>query len=297
MRSQAILSCALILGSTACVSTGTYDAAVADATNARQALAASRDEASRRSAEQAKAAETATKRLQRALADLESARGDALTCQRALDDATAVNQQVHAELVHVGKNADQLLAAKAALASSLEQARTRLEELRKAQAAAEARSALFRELALKLKRMIDAGDLQIALRSGRMVVVLPTDVLFDSGKANLKPRGKEALAQLATALASISGRHFQVAGHTDNDKIRYSGYASNWQLSSARALEVVDFLVQSGMRNEALSAAGYAEFDPVAPNDTAEGKGRNRRIEITLQPNIDELVAIPQPRG
>ncbi len=297
MRSIAILSYALILGSTACVSTGKYDDAVLDATNARRALTASQAEARHRSAEQTKASEAARKRLELALHDLESARGDVLTCQRALDDATAVNQQVHAELVHVGKNAEQLLAAKAALASSLEQARTRLEELRKAQAAAEARSALFRELALKLKRMIDAGDLQIVLRSGRMVVVLPTDVLFDSGKANLKPRGKEALAQLATALATISGRHFQVAGHTDNEKIRVSGYASNWQLSSARALEVLAFLVQSGMRNEAVSAAGYAEFDPVAPNDTPEGRGRNRRIEITLQPNIDELVAIPKPRG
>ena len=57
---------------------------------------------------------------------------------------------------------------------------------------------------------------------------------------------------------------------------------SNWQLSGARALEVVSLLAQGGMHAEALSATGYAEFDPVAGNDTAEGKARNRRIEITL---------------
>jgi chemotaxis protein MotB len=296
MRTQLIVGCLSILTSTACVSSGTYDAALADAASARNALAKTQSDAARRAADQARADQASRQRLEQVGRDLETARGDVFTCQHSLDDATAVNQQLHFELQRSGKDADQLLAAKGALASSLEQARARLEELRRAQAAAEARSALFRELALKLKRMIDAGDLQITLRSGRMVVVLPNDVLFDSGKSNLKPRGKESLGQLATALATLSGRHFQVAGHTDNDPIRYSGYASNWQLSAARALEVVAFLAQSGMRSETLSAAGYAEFDPVATNDTADGKARNRRIEITLQPNIDEMVAIPQPR-
>src|SRR5690606_36356157 len=105
------------------------------------------------------------------------------------------------------------------------------------------------------------------------------------------------LSQLAAALSGTQARRFQVAGHTDDEPIRFSGYSSNWELSSARALEVVRLLVQGGMRADALSAAGYAEFDPVAGNDTAEGKARNRRIEITLQPNIDELVAVPEPRG
>jgi chemotaxis protein MotB len=295
MRNETIVGCVLLFGSTACVSTGKYDAAVADAANARQALSKTQSESARRAKAQAEADQALRERIAAASRDLENAQGDVVACQRALDDATAVNQQLHAELLRYGKDADQLLAAKGALASSLVQARARLDELRKAQAAAEARSALFRELALKLKRMIDSGDLRITLRSGRMVVVLPNDVLFDSGKSQLKPRGKEALGQLATALATISGRNFQVAGHTDNDPIRYSGYTSNWQLSAARALEVVGFLSQSGMRAEALSAAGYAEFDPVAGNDTPDGKAKNRRIEITLQPNIDELVAIPQP--
>ncbi len=291
---ELILPWVLILGSTGCVSTGKYDAAVADATRAQQALAASRNDAARLAAAKANAEQQAREGSARAAAELEAARADALVCQHSLDDATAVNQQLQTELQRYGKDADQLLAAKGALASSLEQARARLEELRKAQAAAEARSALYRELALKLKRMIDAGDLQITLRSGRMVLVLPNDVLFDSGKAILKPRGKETLGRVAAVLATIQGRRFQVAGHTDNDPIRYSGYASNWQLSSARALEVVGLLVQSGMKADSLSAAGYAEFDPVASNDTPDGKLQNRRIEITLQPNIDELVAVPQ---
>jgi chemotaxis protein MotB len=273
----------LLLASAACVPTGKYDAAVANATQAKAALA---------KAEQASKA--ASVRFEQ---DVQAARDEARACQVALDDMTAVNQELRAELLKSGKDADQLLAAKGELATSLEQAKARLDELRRAQAAAEARSALFRDLSLKLKRMIDAGDLQVTLRSGRMVLVLPTDVLFDSGKAEVKPRGRETLSQLAAALSGIRGRRFQVAGHTDDEPIRFSGYGSNWELSSARALEVVSLLVQGGMQAGALSAAGYAEFDPVAGNDTAEGKARNRRIEITLQPNIDELVAVPEPRG
>ena len=94
--------------------------------------------------------------------------------------------------------------------------------------------------------------------------------------------------------STLNDRRFQVAGHTDDEPIRVSGYKSNWELSTARGLAVVAFLVKSGMRAETLSAAGYGEFDPVSPNDSPENKSKNRRIEITLQPNIDELVAVPE---
>ena len=95
-------------------------------------------------------------------------------------------------------------------------------------------------------------------------------------------------------LATLTGRRFQVAGHTDDQPIRYSAFASNWELSAARGVEVTRFLIASGMRADSLSAAGYGEFDPVASNESAEGQSQNRRIEITLQPNIDELVAVPR---
>lgn len=217
-------------------------------------------------------------------------------CSTSLDELTAQDKALRAELVKQGKNVDELLSSKGALASSLAQAKARLEELRKAQAAAEARAALFKSLALKLRHMVDSGELEIALRSGRMVLVLPTDVLFDSGKAKVGARGKEALTQVAAALASLSDRHFQVSGHTDDDPIRFSGFESNWELSTARALQVVKVLTESGMTPASLSAAGYGEFDPVVQNDTPEHKAKNRRIEIALQPNIDELVAVPLER-
>ncbi|HEY6461539.1 MAG TPA: OmpA family protein, partial [Polyangiaceae bacterium] len=146
----------------------------------------------------------------------------------------------------------------------------------------------------KFKTMIDAGQLKLATRNGRLVIQLPNDVLFDSGQTAIKPAGRDALLQVAKVLATVPGRTFQVAGDTDDVPIQNARFASNWELSTARAVEVVKLLVTQGIAPGVLSAAGYGQFDPVASNDSPDGRAKNRRIEITLQPNLDELVAAPQ---
>lgn len=298
MANTSFVSLSVILIATGCVSSGKYDQALQDAQKLRTEQTASRNVLQQKNAEIA-TLNDAVRRLDAKStelgAELHLAVDRYAGCSTSLDELTAQDQQLRIELAKQGKNVDQLLSSKGALATSLAQAKARLEELRKAQAAAEARASLFRGLALKLRSMLDAGELEIALRSGRMVLILPTDVLFDSGKAKVGSRGKEALSQVAAALATVKDRRFQISGHTDDDPIKYSGFESNWELSTARALQVVKVLTESGMAPTALSAAGYGEFDPVAANDTAEHKAKNRRIEIALQPNIDELVAVPQP--
>jgi chemotaxis protein MotB len=304
-----MVSVALLLATTAgCVSAGKYDAAVADTQRAqaerdatRRELGTERVDSKRRlDRKQAELDEVnqiisyAQARCRRIASELGASGTGAAGCSQALDDATALNQQLRSELERQGKNVDQLLAAKGALVGTLEQARARLEELRRAQAAAEQRAALFRDLALRFKGMLDAGQLQIVARSGRMVLMLPTDILFDSGKTAISAQGKAALAEVGAVLASLPTRRFQVAGHTDNQPIRHSGFASNWELSAERAQQVLRQLIQVGMAPETLSSAAYGEFDAVAANDTAENRARNRRIEITLQPNIDELVVLPE---
>jgi chemotaxis protein MotB len=200
--------------------------------------------------------------------------------QNELDEATAIDEQLSQQLAKVGQDSKSLLAANGSLKDALEGSRRRLEELRRAQFAAESRAAVYRELAIKFKDMVDAGDLAISLRRGRMVLRLSNDVLFDSGRSELKPDGKRALTAVAAVLATIAGRHFEVAGHTENEPILVSPYRSNWGLSSARALEVTAFLVGQGVDPHQLSAAGYGEFDPVDANDLAEGRSHNRRTEI-----------------
>lgn len=182
----------------------------------------------------------------------------------------------------------------AATRSRIGDLQKRLVELEAAQHASEARAALYKDLSHKLRKQIDDGDLAIVLRDGRMVLQLPNDVLFDSGRTEVKPAGKAALQAIADVMKQMPQRQFQVAGHTDNVPIHNDRFASNWELSSARALRVVHFLMGAGANAAMLSAAGYSEVDPVADNTSPEGRKRNRRTEITLQPNIDELVKVPE---
>lgn len=280
----------------ACVPKERFDAAINDAQQAHAQLglcagdlAKSRTDLARLNDALAQA-QAVIEQEKKALAD---AGGNVKELQTKLDNAIATSAQLKKELERLGKNADALLAEKGGLASALSDAKARLEELRRAQAAAAARAQLYKEVLAKFQKMIDAGQLRIALRNGRMVIQLANDVLFDSGHIEIKPAGQQALAQVAVIFKSIGDRKFQVAGDTDNVPIHTERFASNWELSTARAVEVVRVLIAQGVRPDVLSAAGYGEFDPVASNDDSSGRARNRRIEITLQPNIDELVAVP----
>ncbi len=164
--------------------------------------------------------------------------------------------------------------------------------MRKAQEQAEKRAAQFRQMVAKFKSMIDAGKLQVEIRNGLMLVKLPDNILFDPGKTDLKSAGKEAIAQVTQILTTIEGRKFQVTGHTDNVPIKSGKFKSNWELSAQRAVEVVKFMGANGMDPKRLSAAGYADQLPVADNETDDGRRQNRRIEIVVQPNIEELPAL-----
>jgi chemotaxis protein MotB len=283
--------------STACVPHDRYDKAVADAKSARDAAtqcAADRDKANKeiqRLTDELKQLQALADERDKALAD---AKVNAHDLQTKLDDAMAVNTQLKTALERLGKNADSLLAEKGSLSNALAETKARLEELRKAQAAADQRAQLFKQLAMKFHKMIDSGQLKVRLRDGRMVIELANDVLFDSGQTSIKPEGQKAISDVAAVLRTLGNRRFQVAGHTDNVPITTTKFNSNWELSTERAVVVVRFLIGRGLRPDLLSAAGYGEFDPIAPNDAPANKSKNRRIEITLQPNIDELVGIPE---
>ena len=122
-----------------------------------------------------------------------------------------------------------------------------------------------------------------------MLIELSDNILFDSGRAILKPEGREALTEIVGVLNSIENRQFQVAGHTDNIPMRSSRFASNWVISATRSVNVAQFMIEQGMSSERISAAGYADTQPVASNAADAGRAQNRRIEIVLMPNLDEL--------
>lgn len=179
------------------------------------------------------------------------------------------------------------------LEKALKANKQELQELRRARAQAEERAAQYRKLTEKLASMVRSGKLSVQIRNGKMVIQLPDNVLFDPGKAKLKDDGTKALVEVAAILADFD-RSYLVAGHTDNVPISSKRFGSNWELSTARAVEVVTFLQANGVPPTKLAAAGYGEFDPVASNETKDTRALNRRIEIILMPNLNELPAIPK---
>lgn len=193
------------------------------------------------------------------------------------------------------ENMGQMGKDKADLLERMAKLNATIGDLERAKAAADKRTKAFRDLLAKFKAMMDAGKLQVEVRNGLMLVKLPDNILFDPGKAELKKEGQEAIAQVTGILNSIEGRKFQVAGHTDNVPTgKNSRYKSNWELSSQRALTVLDLMVKEGMDVRRLSAAGYADVLPVSANDSDDGRRQNRRIEIVLQPNIEDLPGIDE---
>ena len=165
-----------------------------------------------------------------------------------------------------------------------------LEELKQKEAQAKKRLEMVSDLLKKLKSLIEAKKLKVVIRNGKMLLELPDAVLFKSGSAQLSEDGKATLLEVAPVLADIKGREFQVAGHTDSQPIKKSEFKSNWQLSTERALTVVEFLQQNGVKPTNLSAAGYSEFQPVSKST----KAVNRRIEIVIVPDLDELPSLDE---
>jgi chemotaxis protein MotB len=270
---------------TGCVSQGVHDALQADHTKTKDELTArskalesaeatnaslkgQNDELGKKNGELTQRVTS----LEAALKDLEASKADLDTrYAKALADLAALTKD------------------KSKLQGSVEQMTQALQDLEKRKAQAEARLAEFRSLLARFKSLIDAGKLSVRIIDGRMVVVLATDILFASGSAGLSKEGKAAIVEVAQVLASIPKRNFQVDGHTDAVPIATAQFPSNWELASARAVTVVKTMVEAGMPKERLSAASYADGRPVGSNETAEGKASNRRIEISIVPDLSSL--------
>ena len=182
-----------------------------------------------------------------------------------------------------------LLKDQSQLTNSIEDMQSALRELETRRRAAEARVAEFKSLLDRFKPLMDAGRLRVKIVDGRMVVELATDVLFDSGKAKLSDDGKLAVQEVSGLLVTIPKRAFQVEGHTDNVPISNARFPNNWVLASARALTVVETMIEAGMPPVRLSGASYGEHKPVGDNETDAGRARNRRIEIVVVPDLSSL--------
>jgi chemotaxis protein MotB len=149
--------------------------------------------------------------------------------------------------------------------------------------------ATYDSLEDKMNEEIKKGDIRLTQLAGKIRVDMVDKILFDSGSADLSPRGQEVLARIGEVLAKVDDKQIQVSGHTDDvpiaDKVIIQKFPTNWELSVARAVNVVRCLTEKGkVPSRRLMAAGYGQFQPIASNATPTGRARNRRIEILLTP-------------
>ena len=146
------------------------------------------------------------------------------------------------------------------------------------------------ELENSLKKEIDDKNVKVEMLEKGLTITFVAEVLFDSGKANLRKEAFDSLNSISNVLnTTVSDLNIGIEGHTDNDPIKYSAWKTNWELSTGRALGVLHYLIdQQSVKPQRLSVFGYGEFHPVASNDTKEGRQKNRRVEIVILPKANK---------
>lgn len=146
----------------------------------------------------------------------------------------------------------------------------------------------------KLQKEIGDKDVRVEMAERGLSIVFLAEVLFDSGKAEIRSEALGILDKIVAVLKeNIGTRNIGIEGHTDNEPIKHSGWKSNWELSTSRATSVLHYLVdQKGVSPEKVAAIGYGEYRPVDTNQTAAGRRQNRRVEIVILPsNMEKIQA------
>jgi chemotaxis protein MotB len=153
----------------------------------------------------------------------------------------------------------------------------------------------YESLVQDLKGEIEKGEIKVTQIRDRLTVNLVEKILFDSGRAEVKPQGKEVLKKVGNILKNVQDKDIRIEGFTDNVPIGGAlrqKFPTNWELSTQRATNVLRFLQdEGGVDGSKLVAVGYGEYHPIASNDSPEGRAQNRRIEIVLVPSdIQEVL-------
>ena len=143
-----------------------------------------------------------------------------------------------------------------------------------------------------------ADELSVKVKNGKVYVSMSDKLLFKSGSASVETKGQDALQKLAEVLNKNMDIDILIEGHTDNVPIKTSHYADNWDLSVARATNIVRLLIEKhDVLAKRLTASGRGDNFPVASNDSAEGRAKNRRTEIILSPKLNELFELLQTKA
>ena len=215
-------------------------------------------------------------KLERATAELDDAREAQDKCDKELSDIQAQNTYLKKINLKLSENIKVLnleLNKKKSVIELQEKVIQLLDDTKKT-------------IETSLKDQIAAQEVEVVEADNQLKVILVDKILFDSGSVDINPKGKALLQVLAKSLKENKNHDIVVEGHTDNVALTAylkKRFPSNWELSTARAAAVAHFFeAQGGIDPLRLSARGYSFYRPVAPNNTAEGRRQNRRIEIVL---------------
>ncbi len=271
-----LASLALAVALTGCVSTDRFKKKEAEASKFRQDW---EDEVAKRAVQQEKIA-SMQQQLDALASDVNALRDKIRSDEGMLSQKEAELRAARDRLLEVQALVDELSKSK----RKLEAAKAELEK----------KTGEYEQLALALRGEIEAGRVELTELRGRTTLKMKDKILFASGSATIGADGREALKKVAEALRGLKGKAIRVEGHTDNVPTGAGGaFASNWELSAARALAVVRFLQEAGIDPTRLSGAGFGEFQPIQSNETPEGRSLNRRIDITLVPLEGAIAPAP----
>jgi chemotaxis protein MotB len=274
-----LLGIVLVAVLSGCVSTGTYEQKKQQAEGLEQSLKEQQEAYQKLSGENA-ALKAEISRLRGALAGMTGERDVLSSDKKGLEETLkSTSDAKNQKIGELSQKLGQLEAENTRLKEEV----ARIQKLKELEV--QKTSKTYENLLESMKSEISKGEVTISELKGKLTVNMVDSVLFDSGKAEVKPEGLVVLQKVIDILKGIKDKSIRIEGHTDNVPIGGAlarKYPTNWELSAARALNVARYLQQQGVDPAHLAAIAYGEYKPVAPNDSDEGRAKNRRIEIVL---------------
>jgi chemotaxis protein MotB len=147
---------------------------------------------------------------------------------------------------------------------------------------------VYKKLTEAIKAIDTTGRVKVTQGERGVTITITDTILFETGQARLLPEAQDTLVRVASVLKDFP-HQLRIEGHTDNVPIHTTEFPSNWELSSARALNITRFLTDGGyLHSDRLAASGFGEFHPVVSNDSLEGRSQNRRVEVVILKEVQE---------
>jgi chemotaxis protein MotB len=287
-RLRTLIVLAALLSTVGCVSSGKYQERLTDIDNLKQNVSSLYETLRQKEAELAK--------LNKEHEDLKK------KSQALSEDNKNLNDILKAKKDELNKIIAELRAKLANREVDIFSLQKRVDELsqEKAEAIAEKEKSIadlkktYDSMVGAMQEEIQKGEVTITQLKDKLTLSMVEKILFDSGSAKIKKNGEKVLDRVVEVLKKVTDKQIRIEGYTDNVPIGAAlveKFPTNWELSTARATNVVRYLQQDGIDPQLLGACGYSEYRPIASNDTEEGKAKNRRIEVVLTPK--DFVKVP----